>query len=67
MEAVELGNVVYLHVIADAISKAGLKSAWNSSVECLIFLHAMASWSVSIILASNEIIRIVILELLLKR
>jgi hypothetical protein len=39
----------------------------NGSIECLTSLHAVASWSVSIVLAFDKIVRIVILKLLLKR
>jgi hypothetical protein len=64
--SVELGYVVYLHIILDAISKA----VQSASTLLLLYskgdLHAVTSWSVSVVLTTLQILAVVILELLLE-
>lgn len=64
--SVELGNVVYLHVILDAVSKADQSVSTLPLPYSKGVLHAVTSWSVPIVLAPLQIIAVVILELLLE-
>lgn len=64
--SVELGDVVYLHVILDAVPKADQLASSLPLPYSKGVLHAVASWSVSIVLATLQIIAVMILEFLLE-
>ena len=62
---VELGDIIHLDIIPDAISEA--ISTGISSLEArlcnrsLLFSHAMPCWSVPVVLAAHQIVRVMIL------
>ena len=71
MKPIELGNVIHLHVVFNAISETRILSVQKVLIKHEVKLvvqvsHAMTSWSIPVILPLYKIIRIVILEFLLK-
>lgn len=67
--SIELGNVVYLYIILDAVPKAGsisLISTLSSLTAKGSILLAVTSWSVSVVLTTLQVSAVVILEFLLE-
>lgn len=82
MKAIELGNVVDLNVVLDTISKSysqekarcqlcrplrHIKCPRVDKIVIEIVSHSMSRRTISVVVATHEIIRIVVLELLFKR
>jgi len=65
--AIKLGNVVDLNIILNTVTHADEKSVRFYTSRLKLFSHAVTSRSVSVILAIDKIIRVVIFQFLLKR
>lgn len=65
--AIKLGNVVDLNIILDTVTHADEESVKFYSLKFRAFSHAVTGRSVSVILAVDKIIGVVILQFLFKR
>lgn len=65
--AIKLGNVVDLNIILDTVTHADEESVTFYSLRFRPFSHAVTGRSVSVILAVDKIIGVVILQFLLER